>query len=159
MRWHRQTLEDKTAREPVTKEATVEELLAVMLENFEKLVRHITFIKHLSVAQWQHHQYRYLKENLKQNKVMLVMDFAENVSSQSQDEIKSLYFNKRRITLHPVIAFYRCRQTGQLIRNAMNFITNDTTHDHTSSLREHSTFCMIQFYSVRGRCFFFFNLQ
>ena len=26
----------------------------------------------------------------------------------------------------------------------------------TSSLREHSTFCMIQFYSVRGRCFFFF---
>ena len=91
MRWHRQTLEDKTAREPVTKEATVEELLVVMLENFEKLVRHITFIKHLSVAQWQHHQYRYLKENLKQNKVMLVMDSAENVSSQSQDEIKSVF--------------------------------------------------------------------
>ena len=127
MRWHRQTLEDKTAREPVTKKATVEELLVVMLENFEKLVRHITFIKHLSVAQWQHHQYRYLKENLKQNKVMLVMDFAENVSSQSQDEIKSLYFNKRRITLHPVIAFYRCRQTGELIRHAIKFITNKQT--------------------------------
>ena len=111
-------------------------------DDLKKTALNTTFITHFFTADWQHYQYRLLKQNLKSGEVMLVMDFAENRKSQYQDEIKSARFNKQQITLHPVIAFYRS-QSGQLVRHALGFITDDVVHDHNAVHR--FTSCSLHF--------------
>ena len=147
-RWTRQTVEGKTTREPVTKCLSVEDLLEELVEDLEKPVKNTTFVQHLFVAHWQYHQHRQLKENLKTGEVMLVMDFAENRSSKYQDEIKSAHYSKRQITLHPVVAFYHDQQSGELVRHALDFLSDDVDHDFNAV--HHFTLKTIEFLEGAG---------
>ena len=124
-------------------QGSIEDLMQQLIDNdLKRPALNTTFIMHFFTADWQYYQYRLLKQNLKSGEVMLVMDFAENRNSQYQDEIKSAHFNKQQITLHPVIAFYRS-QSGQLVRHALDFITDDVVHDHNAV--HHFTSCLLHF--------------
>jgi hypothetical protein len=87
-----------------------------------------TFVQHLHTADWQHGQYRLLKEKLLPGQLLLVEDYAENRKSKMQDEIKSAHWCKQQFSLFPIVGFYR-DETGQLIRHAVDFVTDDLKHD------------------------------
>lgn len=125
-RWCRINKEGRTVHEPVTRRATAKELMAELIEDLRKPTLNTTFVQHLFKAWWQQDQYRRLKEELKPDQVMLVMDFAENRKAQFQDEVR------QQITFHPVIAYYwqPNNTAGQLVRHTLDFLSDDIQHDY-----------------------------
>jgi len=45
------------------------------------------------------------KQDLKEGKVLVVCDFAENYSFVVQDEIQSFHWNSEITTVHPLVAY------------------------------------------------------
>lgn len=134
-------------REPVVKSEPAQNLVKELVADVVTPSRNGSFVKHLFTAHWQHHQYRHLKEKLKVGQVLVVMDFAENKNSASQDEIKSAHFNKVRFSFHPVVAFYRSPD-GDLVRHALDFVSDDILHDCNSV--HHFTTCTIRYFKEKG---------
>lgn len=38
----------------------------------------------------------------------MVADFAENYRCTHQDEIQSAYYQYQQVTIHPIVAYYKC---------------------------------------------------
>ena len=118
-------------REPVVKSGPGQQLVKELVADVVAPSRNGSFVQHLFTAHWQHHMYRQLKEKLTVGQFLVIMDFAENKKSASQDEIKSAHFNKVQFSFHPVVAFYRSPD-GDLVRHALDFVSDDVQHDCNS---------------------------
>jgi hypothetical protein len=55
----------------------------------------------------QYEEIKRLKENLPTNHLLVQMDFAENYSCKSVEEIQTAYWNQSGVTLHPVVVYYK----------------------------------------------------
>ena len=64
------------------------------------------FTEHVDRVGEQYSQIKKLKENIQENEVIVQMDFAENFSCRSLDEIQTAYWNQTSVTIHPVVAYY-----------------------------------------------------
>ena len=51
------------------------------------------------------------------------MDFAENFSCRSMDEIQTAYWNQTGVTLHPIVVYYM--QNGNLKHKSLVMISDD----------------------------------
>ena len=49
---------------------------------------------------------RSLKEHSPEHYIILQIDFAENYSCNTVEEISCAYFNEAGITIHPVVGYY-----------------------------------------------------
>jgi hypothetical protein len=58
-------------------------------------------------AEFKGHVNRVYKQNLLTNYLLVQMDFAENYSCKSVEEIQTAYWNKIGVTLHPVVVYYK----------------------------------------------------
>ena len=56
-----------------------------------------------------------LKENLKPNEAIIILDFAENCSFVVQDAVQGYHWNNSQATLHPFAVYYRGDE-GQLCK-------------------------------------------
>lgn len=65
------------------------------------------FQGHVDRVKTQYAAVSQLKENIPQGHVMLQMDFVENFSCVSADEVQSAYWNSSAVSLHPVVAYFR----------------------------------------------------
>ena len=54
------------------------------------------------------------------------MDFAENFSCRSMDEIQTAYWNQTGVTLHPIVVYYM--QNGNLKHKSLVMISDDMNH-------------------------------
>ena len=54
------------------------------------------------------------------------MDFAENFSCRSLDEIQTAYWNQTSVTIHPVVAYYR--KNGELCHKSLVFVSDEISH-------------------------------
>ena len=99
----------------------LEELIAE-LENFSA---------HLFVAKWQQVQFTRLIKSPPERSVILVMDFSENYTCLAQNEVQSAHWSQNQLTLHPLVAFYRCNncKDNPTVREAIHIISNDLCHD------------------------------
>lgn len=61
------------------------------------------FADHVSRVHKQYGEMKRLKEELPQNHVIVQMDFEENYSCKSLNEMQSAYWNQTSVTLHPVV--------------------------------------------------------
>ena len=61
----------------------------------------------VKVVSTQYTQLRQLKENLPANRIIIQMDFAENVTCVSTDAVQSAYWNQATVTLHPCVVYYK----------------------------------------------------
>jgi hypothetical protein len=77
------------------KTGSAQDLVQELVEDVVVPTKGCTFIRHLFNADWQHSQYRELRDHLQEGQLLLVMDFAENPKSACQDEIKSFHFSKQ----------------------------------------------------------------
>ena len=55
------------------------------------------------------------------------MDFAENYSCQSLDEIQSAYWNQTTVTLHPTVIYYK--QGQELKHKSLIFVSDEERHN------------------------------
>lgn len=74
----------------------------------------------------QYKALRELKEGLKKNEMILQMDFAENYSCRSLDEVQTAYWNQTSVTLHPVVVYYRRNEA--LLHRSFVIVSDDTNH-------------------------------
>ena len=62
---------------------------------------------HSFIAKYQSNYLRECKENLEENEVIILRDFAENYSFVVQDEVQGFHWNNLQCTLHPVAVYYK----------------------------------------------------
>ena len=74
-----------------------------------------------------------LKENLPSNHIYIHRDFAEDYRYRSQEELQSVYWSQTKVTIHPVVAYFkreRERERGETIRHqSFVFLTDEPRHD------------------------------
>ena len=85
----------------VTLELPLEEFLEEIVSTIENLQSH-HFIS-ITESSFLHN----LKENLLQNQIIILLDFAENYSFISQDAAQGFNCNNSQATLHPFIIYYK----------------------------------------------------
>ncbi|XP_060597247.1 uncharacterized protein LOC132751142 [Ruditapes philippinarum] len=59
----------------------------------------------------------------------MVADFAENYRCCHQDEIQSAYYQYQQVTIHPIVAYYRCDKCEDIVCESAVFISGDLVHD------------------------------
>ena len=99
----------------------------------ELLQEMTTFSRHLFNAKWQQLQFYKCIRTPLQDEVITVMDFAENYQCLLQQEVQSAHWYQMQVTLHPIIAYYKCNSTTctdtSTVREAIDVITSDKVHD------------------------------
>jgi hypothetical protein len=65
-----------------------------------------TFRCHVERVQTQYREIRRLRENLPDGEVLLWMDFAENYTCASMEEVQSAYWNASMVSLHTMVAYF-----------------------------------------------------
>ena len=95
-------------------------------ELFRKEVE--SFRRHAKRVQIQYGQMKMLKENLTDDEAIVQMDFAENYTCQSLEEVQSTYWNASMVTLHPAVAYYRS-EDRQVSHKSRVFISDELGHN------------------------------
>ena len=70
--------------------------------------------------------FKQLKENLKEEECLILLDFAENYSLMIQDEVHSHHWSCQQATLHNVVVYYFAG--GSLSHQSFCFISDYLTH-------------------------------
>ncbi|XP_071164971.1 uncharacterized protein [Mytilus edulis] len=86
------------------------------------------FQEHVSRVRLQYQALNNLKENLPCENVIVQMDFAENFSCTSADEVQSAYWNSSAVTLHPVVVYFKNEQKELEHKNYV-FVSDDLGHN------------------------------
>ena len=86
----------------------------------------VTFSSHSSRVIAQYKAVHTLKETLPTGHVTVQMDFSENWTVCSSNEIQSAYFAKDQITIHPAVVHYRCNDA--LMHKSYILVTDERRH-------------------------------
>lgn len=126
---------------------TFKENTSVLVEEF---ITELLFLsKHLFEANWQITQFGYLTKNIPLNTVAMAIDFAENYSCTSQNEVQSAHWSKESVTIHPAIVYYRCPDCQDFVEECCDIVSEDLTHDaHAVNVFLHRIFAHLK--DVRG---------
>lgn len=89
------------------------------------------FLEHVSRVSHQYQALSKIKENLPAGHVILHMDFAENFTCQSLDEIQSAYWNATPVSIHPIVAYVK-QLDGTLFHRNFVFISDVLNHNSTA---------------------------
>ena len=90
------------------------------------------FRGHARRVRVQYEQLKSLKENLEVNEAIVQMDFAENYSCQTIEEVQSAYWNASMVTLHPAVAYYRSEDGAELTHKSMMFVSDEMGHNSST---------------------------
>lgn len=79
-----------------------------IVRTFEKQLP--LFLNHEGTNMHQFNEIQNLKENLKENDVLIHMDFSENYNLKYAEEVQSFHFggSRKQITLHTVVVYTKC---------------------------------------------------
>jgi hypothetical protein len=86
------------------------------------------FQEHVARVRLQYKALHSLKDNLPEGHVIVQMDFAENFTCSSAEEVQSAYWNPSAVTLHPVVTYYRALD-GKLAHENYVFVSDDLAHN------------------------------
>ena len=105
----------------LTEEATISDLQNDLFQKTN------TFIGHVKRVSNQYETQRKLKENLRNGHIAVHMDFAEDYSCRSQDEVQTAYLSLAQVTLPLVVACYIYEDF--LKHKCIVFISDEPRHD------------------------------
>ena len=124
--WKRVAIEErgntKMVMRIVASTKTKHEFLSHLRENTNQFVEHVRRMRN------QYEQIRILKQQLPPNHAVVHMDFAENYSCKSMQEIQSAYWNQTGVTLHPTV-IYTKSQDDTLQHRSLVLISDDLNHN------------------------------
>lgn len=87
------------------------------------------FEGHVKRIQTQYNEMKRLKENLPANHCIVHMDFSENFSCKSVQEIQSTYWNQTSVTLHPIVIYYKLSDSNELLHKSIVVISDEMGHN------------------------------
>lgn len=100
--WKRVKLQNGKEKQRVVEVKTSKaDFVEMMLETFQDFKNHIQRVKQQYAAVSK------MKECLPKDQVLIQMDFSENYSCSTLEEIQSAYWNSSMVTLHPAVIYYR----------------------------------------------------
>lgn len=102
--------------------------LQLLLEKLENKLK--KFKQHFYVHHTQSRFFRDIKENIKRHEAVLQMDFAENFTFVSQDEVQNAHWNQAQATIFTACAWLQT-ETG-LKSHSFAIISNELTHNKES---------------------------
>ncbi|XP_045024477.1 uncharacterized protein LOC116922580 isoform X1 [Daphnia magna] len=79
----------------------------------------------LSKVQAAH--YKSLKEQLGNSDCLVTLDFAENYTFESQDEVQGAHWTNNQATVHPIVIYYK--ENEELISKSYCIISDSLKHD------------------------------
>ena len=84
------------------------------------------------------------------NTAVVIYDFARNVATLHQDEVKSSAFAKNQITLHPIPMYFLDPVSKCIMRETLVITSDDITHDSqaVSAFRKVAVKHLIEKHSV-----------
>ena len=129
--WKRVEIEEKGKKKYVTKivESTLEK--EEFVTKFENQIDE--FGSHVERVSTQYSQIRTLKEKLPDHHMIIQMDFAENYSCRSLEEVQSAYFNQTTVTLHPMVVYYN-DEDGALAHQSFIMVSDEMSHKSSTVL-------------------------
>ena len=83
----------------MTKEAPLQDVVNGLSDALTKVSGH------LIPADWQQAQLKQCKDNMPPKSAVIIMDYTENYSCTSQDEVQSAHWSNTQITIHPVVRY------------------------------------------------------
>ncbi|CAC5395762.1 unnamed protein product [Mytilus coruscus] len=93
-----------------------------MVKQFEGFTCHVDRVKA------QYTAVRDMKRQLPDNHALVQMDFAENYSCQTLEEIQSAYWNASMVTLHPTITYVRSTD-GSIVHFSTVYVSSVLQHN------------------------------
>ena len=64
---------------------------------------------HLFLKNWQQEQFSKLTSGrVPEGWCIMVLDFAENYTCKTQDEVQAAHWTQEQVTVHPIISYYNC---------------------------------------------------
>lgn len=86
---------------------------------------------HLFRAEWQHLQFESMRNSapFPHSTVGMVLDFAENLTCVSQDEVQAAHWHHTQVTVHPIVTYYKCEVCEKTVTESLVFISEDRHHD------------------------------
>ena len=83
------------------------------------------FCEHVHRVKTQYQELRSLKQNLPVHECIIQMDFAENFSCMSMDEVQTAYWHQTGVTLHPTVIYYK---QEELKHKSVVIISDEMNH-------------------------------
>lgn len=119
--WKRIEIEEKGRKKMVTRVVETNLDKNQFLSNLDKQIRE--FKSHIKRVAKQYDELKTLKQNLPKNEMLVQLDFAENYSCRSMEEVQSAYFNQTSVTLHPIVVYFR--DTEETLQHRSIVIVSD----------------------------------
>lgn len=81
---------------------------------------------HDFITEKQANFFKNRKEKLKEDEVLAIMDFSENIAFEMQNAAQSCYYSKIQATIHPICMYYKTN--GELEQKSMIIIAQHKDH-------------------------------
>ena len=125
--WKRVPIEEKGKKKMVMKIVKVVKPKTEYMTHIENQVKDLK--SHVHRMKTQYEQIKVLKDQLIPHHAIIHMDFAENYSCKSVDEIQSAYWNQQAVTLHPAVLYKRNIENQPLQHQSYVIISDDLNHN------------------------------
>ena len=110
--------------------------------------RNITKLRvHHFIAKAQSAYLSELKENLRTNNAIILLDFAENYNYIAQDAVQGYHRNNSQATLHPFVVYYRDEEDQQM--KVINYCVLSDCLKHNDSTVHSFQYVVLQ--NLKGR--------
>ncbi len=129
--WKRVETEAKGQKKMVMKIVDSQMTKTEFLDHITKQLEE--FDDHVQRIRMQFKEMKTLKENLDAGHCIVHMDFSENYSCKSVQEIQSAYWNQTSVTLHPVVVYFK-QGSDDLQHKSLVFISDEMGHNSASVL-------------------------
>ena len=125
--WKRVEIEEKGKKKNVMRIVESEK----QKDQFMNILEDMTadFQGHVKRIKTQFTELKALKQNLKYDEVILLMDFAENYNCKSCEEIQSAYWNQTAVTIHPQIFYYMEEESQSLKHQSIITVSDELGHN------------------------------
>lgn len=121
--WKRQKMKDEKERMRVVDiELPKTEFVEIMKQQYRE------FASHIDRVHKQYQAVKMMKEKLPRTHAIVQMDFAENYSCQTLEEVQSAYWNSSAVTLHPTV-IYKRNNNNELEHQSVVFVSEVLNHN------------------------------
>jgi len=129
--WKRVPVDDKGKKKMIMRVVTKTMKKDEFLEQMDKQT--VEFTEHVGRVKRQYEESLKIKKDLAQHEAIVHMDFSENYSCRSVNEIQSAYWNQSAVTLHPVVIYYK-DQSNELCHKSMVIVSDELGHTASTVL-------------------------
>lgn len=111
-----------------TDRSTLQTQIVPTVEFIEELSSKLLLLKpHSFLAKQQSQFFSYVKDNLHDGEVLVILDFAENYKYIAQDASQAFHFNNKQCTVFPVVCYYK--EDTEIKHKSLVFVSESNRHD------------------------------